>query len=157
MATVTATTWKSGYWDNAATGLFGQVDLIQSSLSDVFTDGGINSATDTYVSGWLYPSGSFTLYGSNLTNAAAAVSRITINSSSVSLDMQCNLCAGYYTDVVGTISKVSFTAYGASFTITGDMRISDYGNLYAFNTTEQSTFANGMSLKSLTNASGDCP
>ena len=155
MANVTATTWEKGYWDSAASVLLGQMELIQNSLADVFDDAGINSASDSYISGWFFPSGSFEIHGSNLSQSYGTVSRITVNGSDWTLDMQGNLHEGNYTDLVGTVSKVSFSGYGATLSLSGDMQISEYGSLYAFNTIEQSTFASGMTLISETNSNGD--
>lgn len=155
MATVTATTWMKGYWDSTANALNRQMDNFMNQLLNVFEGCELDTVTDSYATGWLYSGGSFTVYGSNIGQSGETISRIIINGVGWSMDLQCNLREGNYTDVVGSISSIDFTGSGTSLSIRGNMRISEYGVMYAYNTTEQITFSNGLTLNSETNASGD--
>lgn len=157
MANISASTWKRGYWESASNSL-GYLDDVYASLGNAL-NGEFDTITNNYVSGWLYGGGSFAMYGQNFQTAQyerdVLISRIIVNGVDLNLDMHTDLHGGGVLGVAGRVSSIAFNLYGNQFTASGDMRISESGSTYAFNTTEEIALANGLYLRSETNAAGN--
>lgn len=157
MANVYASCWNYNYWESLFDTGFQADFYVEDTIYDILA-GEPSTLTDTYVAGWLYGGGNFSVSGRGFEYATrdedVAISRMTATWPSGSFELVGNLHGGGYAGLQGYISYAKLIEGGDAFTVSGDLYISYYGDAYAYNATEEVALKSGIYVRSQTDAGG---
>lgn len=159
MATVSANRWGYNQWEWLFNSNF-QTDFSLGDAIDDISRGEITTSSDTYLAGWFYGGGTFTISGSGLEYATRAedvtFTRMTISwPGGDSFEINGNLRGGGNAGVQGQITYAKMVENGDSFTVRGDLRINYFGDTYAYNAIEETSLRNGVYVVSKTDSTGN--
>jgi hypothetical protein len=159
VATVSANRWGYNQWEWLFNSNF-QTDFSLGDAIDDISRGEITTSSDTYLAGWFYGGGTFTISGSGLEYATreedVTFTRMTISwPGGDSFEINGNLRGGGNAGVQGQITYAKMVENGDSFTVRGDLRINYFGDTYAYNAIEETSLRNGVYVLSKTDSTGN--